>query len=114
VADLRAAGADVWVDMTDVTHDDFVKRINAGLKGRQWLILVMSPHALQSDWVQLEVNAAIGLVMQKKMRSIIPIVARACDPDDIPPLWAAYHRYDATANYSATLAHLLQVLGLPT
>ena len=46
----------------------------------------MSPDALQSDWVQLEVNVAIGLVMQKKMRSIIPIVARPCDPDDIPPL----------------------------
>jgi hypothetical protein len=112
VTDLRRAGADVWVDMTDVTHDDFVKRINAGLKGREWFILVMTPAALQSDWVQLEVNAAIGLVMQKKMRSIIPVVARPCDLDDIPPLWAAYHRYDATHNYSAALAHLLQVLGL--
>jgi hypothetical protein len=113
VTDLRHAGADVWVDMTDVTHDDFVKRINAGLKGREWLILVMTPDALRSDWVQLEVNAAIGLVMQRKMRSIIPVVARPCDLDDIPPLWAAYHRYDATTNYSAALEHLLQVLGLP-
>jgi 2-polyprenyl-3-methyl-5-hydroxy-6-metoxy-1,4-benzoquinol methylase len=26
--------------------------------------------------------------------------------------WAAYHRCDATANYAATLMHLLQVLGL--
>jgi hypothetical protein len=38
---------------------------------------------------QLEVNAAIGLVMQKRMRSIIPVVARRCNLDDIPPLWAA-------------------------
>lgn len=112
VSDLRRAGADVWVDVTDVTHDDFVKRINAGLKGREWLILVMSPDALQSNWVQLEVNAAIGLVMQKRMQSIIPVVARHCNLDDIPPLWAAYHRYDATTNYSAALAHLLQVLRL--
>jgi hypothetical protein len=41
-----------------ITSDDFIKKINEGLAGRQWLVLVMTPDALHSPWVQSEVNAA--------------------------------------------------------
>src|SRR5215471_1301103 len=58
VADLEAAGADVWVDTSGITSDDFVKKISEGLAGRQWLVLVMTPAALASPWVQREVNVA--------------------------------------------------------
>ena len=34
VADLRAAGADVWVDNEEITSDNFVTKINGGLTGR--------------------------------------------------------------------------------
>jgi hypothetical protein len=48
-ADLEAAGADVWVDDARITSDDFIKKINEGLAGRQWLVLVMTPDALRSQ-----------------------------------------------------------------
>jgi len=68
-ADLQGRGADVWVDLTEIQHDDFLKRINEGLKDREWLVLVMTPAALASPWVQLEVDAAHALVIMKRMRA---------------------------------------------
>jgi hypothetical protein len=112
VGDLRAAGADVWVDMTEIAYDDFLKRINEGLANRDWMILVMTPDALKSPWVQLEVNAALGRVVKRKMRGVIPVIAKPCDDDEIPPLWAALHYYDATRDYSGVLSRLLKVLEL--
>lgn len=112
VTDLQTAGADVWVDLTKIAYNDFVKKINDGLTNRQWLVLVQTPHALRSAWVQLEVNAAIALVVQKRMRAVIPFIARPCESDEIPPLWAILHAYDATRNYQMALNQLLGALEL--
>lgn len=112
-ADLRAAGADVWVDDDNVTSDNFVMRINEGLAGRQWLVLVMTPAAVGSVWVQEEVNAALNQVRKGRMRGVIPIVAQQCDDKDIPILWDALHRYDATQDYDKALEGMFRALGLP-
>jgi hypothetical protein len=60
VADLEAAGADVWVDNARITSDDFINKISQGLAGRQWLVLVMTPHAVRSPRVQREVNVTLN------------------------------------------------------
>lgn len=86
VADLQAAGADVWVDTSGIMSDDFVKRINEGLAGRQWLVLVMTPDALKSQWVQAEVNAALHQLRSGHMLGVIPVVAMACNEREVPPL----------------------------
>ena len=95
-ADLKAAGAEVWVAEEEIAYDDFVKWINRGLAQSQWLVLVLSPDALTSEWVEMEVNAAINMVKQHRMRAVIPIVARPFAPHTIPPTWDNLHRYDAT------------------
>ena len=46
VSDLEAAGADVWVDYQGVASGSFVQKINEGLSGRQWLVLLMTNVAL--------------------------------------------------------------------
>jgi hypothetical protein len=101
VADLKAAGADVWVDDEGITSGDFVRKINEGLVGRQWLVLVMTPGALQSPWVRAEVDAALHQHMAGHMLGIIPFVAQVCDEHLIPPLWANLHAMTRhTATYS--------------
>lgn len=112
VADLEAAGADVWVDDVRITSDDFIKKINEGLAGRQWLVLVMTPDALRSPWVQAEVNAALHQVRGGRMLGVVPIVAMECDEGSIPPLWATLHRYNATRAYEPARDGLLRAVGL--
>jgi hypothetical protein len=113
VADLQAAGADVWVDYQGVESGSFVQKINEGLTGRQWLVLVMTKAALGSQWVQNEVNAALHQVALGRMHGVIPIMMTRCDDAVIPPLWAQLHRYDASKDYEPARDGLLRALGLP-
>lgn len=102
----------MWVDNQRIKSDDFVKKINEGLAGRQWLVLVMTPDALRSEWVEAEVNAALHRLRQRRMSGVIPIVAKPCDDEDIPPLWGTLHRYYATDGYEAARDGLLRAMGL--
>lgn len=100
VADLEAAGANVWVDTGGITSDDFVKKISEGLAGRQWLVLVMTPAALSSPWVQREVNVALNEQTAGRMLGVLPVVMQPCREEDIPMLWRTLHRYEATHDYA--------------
>jgi len=112
VADLQAAGAEVWVDMEDIQFGDFMRRINEGLKACDWLVVVLTPAALASRPIQMEVNVAINLTWQDKMQGVIPFMVEPCDHDQIPPTWQIQQYYDATSDYAKALAGLLRALGL--
>jgi serine/threonine protein kinase len=112
VADLRAAGVEVWVDMSAIQSGDFMTRINEGLKACEWFVVVLTPAALESRPVEMEVNTAINLTWKDKMKGVIPFIAEACDPEKIPATWENLHRYDATSDYTKALAGLLHTLGL--
>ena len=114
VADLEAAGADVWVDISGITSDDFVKKINEGLASRQWLVLVMTPDALRSPWVQSEVNAALLQVRQGRMLGVILRVAQPCNDADVPPLWSILNRYGTSREYENARGRLFAAVGLTT
>jgi Sulfatase-modifying factor enzyme 1/TIR domain len=112
VADLEVAGADVWVDTAGIASDDFVKKISEGLTGRQWLVLVMTPDAVASPWVQREVNAALNEHTAGCMLGVLPLMMQPCQEQNLPMLWRTLYRYDATRNYASARDGLLQVLGL--
>ena len=112
VADLKAAGADVWVDDEGITSEDFVRKISEGLAGRQWLVLVMTPASVASPWVQREVNTAFNEVTARRMLGVIPIVMAPTAEQDILALWRPLHRYDATRGYEPARDGLLRAMGL--
>ena len=114
VRDLRAAGADVWVDLSNIHYNDFLESINDALAQCEWLVLVQTPHALRSPAVRTEVNAALTLVWQKRIRAVIPVIAERCESKEVPPTWSTLHYYDATREYHEALAGLLNALGLPS
>lgn len=108
VADLKEAGADVWVDDEGITSDDFVRKISEGLVGRQWLVLVMTPDALRSPWVQREVEAALNVARLH----CIGFMITPCDPYDIHGLWLLMPIVDATQDYKHARSQLFRVLSL--
>jgi basic membrane protein A len=115
VTDLKAAGADVWVDTKDISSGDFVERINAGLSDRHWLVLIMTPAALASNYVQAEVNAALNDQIGGRMRGVLPFVVQPCKERDIPPLWRTLHRFDAVkGGYAAARDQLFKTMALLT
>jgi hypothetical protein len=112
VADLRAAGAQVWVDMADIKHGSFIERINEALDVSDWLVLVLTNAALQSPAVRMEVNAAINRSLFNRIRGVIPFVAGYYDPLGMPATWDILHRYDGTKDYTDALEALLSAIGL--
>lgn len=110
--DLRAAGAEIWLDLTDVQQGDFMKRINEGLSQCDCLVLVLTPHSLSSPSVEMEVNAALNLVRLRRITAVIPFMGVPVEMAKVPPMWATLHYYDATADYAGALAGLLRALSL--
>lgn len=112
VADLRSAGVDVWVDAEGINQGDIAQRINDAFIGRQWLILVMTTASLRSPWVQAEVNATLVRINQGKMAGFIPVIAGPIRDEEVPALWAPFHRIDAQVDYASALQEILTSLGV--
>ena len=69
VNDLNAAGAQAWMDMKDLGAGNFQENISKALADCEWFVLVLTRNALASDWVRMEVDAAIRLKHKKQIRS---------------------------------------------
>jgi formylglycine-generating enzyme required for sulfatase activity len=113
VASLQTSGAEVWWDVTGIDEGDFLTKINGALKTCPWFVLVLSPHAIASRWVELEVNAAIHRRQQGFTRGVLPVLAAPIQPGTVPPMWDNLHRYDAVRDYQGEIARLIRTLGLP-
>ncbi len=112
VADLRAAGADAWLDKTDLGAGDFQERISAALGNCEWLVLVLTRNALTSQWVRHEVNAAIILKHAKQIRELIFIQAGPLEYSELPALWRVFNVFDAIADYSSALDRVVNEVGV--
>jgi hypothetical protein len=112
VADLHKAGAEVWVDVNGIQSGNFMQAIDKALAACDWMVLVLSPNAIASDYVSQETYTALHRVQQGYMKAVIPVLVAPCAPDSIPPQWDVLQRYDATQNYPAALAGVLRAVGL--
>jgi formylglycine-generating enzyme required for sulfatase activity len=112
VSDLHQSGAEVWVDVDGIQSGNFMQAIDKALAACDWMVLVLSPNAIASDYVPQETYTALHRVQQGYMKAVIPVLVAACRPGSIPPQWDVLQRYDATQDYSAALAGVLRAVGL--
>jgi len=112
--DLRAAGAEVITDGGSVSDVTFVQTINQELPMCQWFIFVESPDALQSPRIQMTVNTAINLLMQRQLQGAFRVVTEQTQPQDVPPSWSKLRTFDATHQYSTALTQVIAALHLKT
>ncbi len=103
-ADLRGHGWNVWIAPDSIAPGEtWVDAINRGLEASSYYVLVLTPAASASPWVNTETNVAISLEHARIMRFIPLDVA----PSRPPPLWTAYQNVPFRDDYRAGLAHLL-------
>ena len=70
--DLEKAGYTVWWDITDLRGgDDWVRVIPEAIETSDFVIVVLSPDAMASEWVKKEYTQALSL-----RKKIIPIMLR--------------------------------------
>ncbi len=95
VAALRARGVDVWYDRTNAQAGHFLgTEIQRELTQRSAFVLLLTQHALDSFWVQLELQAYLGLMAQDRARLLLPVRIGPCA---VPPFLNALFWVDALA-----------------
>jgi tetratricopeptide (TPR) repeat protein len=92
-AALRAHGIDAWWDTWEIAPgDNFVSKINEGLKLCECGIVFLSNASLAGPWHQDEITTLKVLAVEKKL----PLIPVLLDPDiDIDPILLPYSRLSA-------------------
>lgn len=86
VGALREAGADVWYDVANLGVGVLRAEIMRELSSRPAFIVVLSPTALNSTWVQDECEWAYNLLRREPNRIFVPVTARPYEPSDFNKL----------------------------
>lgn len=108
--DLKRIGVEVWYDKWEIGIGESITwKIESGIRGNEYLGIVLSPEALQSEWVRGELSAAWVKQMQSKKVFILPILYRECE---IPLLLADKKYADFRFNYDDGFQTLAQAFGI--
>lgn len=83
VAALRSAGAQVWYDEQQRGAEQPLDLIGRALDEQSVFVLILSPAALRSDWVEDETRWAYGLRRKDPRRLILPVTAARLQADAI-------------------------------
>lgn len=117
--DLTEAGVWCWFASSSLRAGDYWKaRIDQGIKQCDKMLVILSSHALASEWVRYEVDVA----RQKERKVVVPVIVPLClEPEVSKNLgWAAFLRknrympsfkhWNDTRWYQEEFAHLLDAL----
>ena len=102
---LRHAGLKVWYSQSHLKgaqqwHDE----IGRALKRCDWFLLLLSPQAVKSRWVKLELTYAIN--QARYTERIMPELLRPCDYEALSWTLGSIQKIDATAGLDAAIATL--------
>lgn len=116
VAALRDAGADVWYDQHDMGSGRLGPTIEREVRARPVFVVILSPAAVRSQWVEDETRWAYGLLRKDPTRVIQPILAAAVAEDDIWLFLQDFKRIEADGRVPFTIQEaanrLVRALGL--
>ncbi len=101
--DLRRAGYTIWIAPESIPDGQWVSAINRGLAESGVMLLLLTPGALESPWVEMETNVAIELERAGEMRFIPLCISRG----RYDPVWHAYQWVMFDRDYTAGLNDLL-------
>jgi len=107
--DLRRHDISIWIMPESIRPDEtWVDAINRGLSDSSHVVVVLTPAAVTSEWVHIEMSAAINLERKGEIQ-ILPLDVRPCQ---VPPLWQTYQAISfSPRHYEAGLLRLLERLG---
>jgi len=102
--DLEKADLEVWWDISDLKGGDaWIRTIQAALKASKYCVVLLSPEAVESEWVEKEYTFAMGLGLK-----IIPILHKNCE---VPLALANIQYIDVRGKkYKRGLQELFEIL----
>ena len=99
----------VWLDRWELRiGDSLTKRIGQALHKNDFIVVVLSPASVQSEWVRQELAEAMLREIQQKRVIVLPVIARACR---IPPFLTDKKYADFTRDPDSALNSLVEAIG---
>lgn len=104
--DLKVAGLPIWWDQWEIKFgDSIIQKVSDGIDRSAYLVAVLSPHSVQSNWVNREIGSALMQQLSVDRGIVtVPLLAADCE---IPVLLREIKRVDFREDYSAGLKYLL-------
>jgi hypothetical protein len=84
--------------------DNFVAEIEAGLKGSDLVLLVLSPEAVRSAWTREEWTAALDRQVTESRIRLGVLLLRDCE---VPELLRTKHRFDARRDAAGAIREVV-------
>lgn len=107
--DLQDHGLKVWYASWSISPgDSIMEKISRGIRESDCIIVLLTPHSLQSQWVQTELELAFDHCTKEGVR-IIPVVWKDCQ---VPDFLSLYKYIDFRKGYTAGLKELLLTFGI--
>jgi hypothetical protein len=77
--DLQRLGANVWLDDSEIgLGDSIVARVQHALTSADYVAVILSPHSVQSKWVQRELEVALNQELKTGETKILPLLLSDC------------------------------------
>jgi hypothetical protein len=107
-ASLRANGVDAWYSAWEIKPGDSIRaKIDEGLAGCEFFIIVLSRDSVNRPWVKTELDAATVRVISGSVRKIIPVRIEDCG--EIPPILGSLLWEDFTSQpYESALNRVIR------
>lgn len=109
---LTQAGATVWLDEAELNiGDSLIQRISAAIQEADYVVAILSPRSVKSDWVQKELSLAITKEVKGHRVTVLPVLIEPCDlPEPLrDKLYADFTRGE---NHEREFAKLLKAVGI--
>jgi len=108
--DLPRLGVQVWIAPESIgPGESWVSAVERGLEESSHMVVVLTPAALESEWVKKETEVAIAQERKRRIR-VIPLDVEPCQ---VPLLLSSYQMVSFHRDYEAGLSQLEKMLGLP-
>jgi len=105
---LRQLGHEPWLDEWEIKVGDcIVRKIEKGVSESDYIIVILTPYAVNSGWVEREWKAAYLNEIEKNRIIILPILLEECE---IPTLLKTKKYADFTKDYTIGFTQLSQAL----
>ncbi len=99
----------VWLDRWELRiGDSLTKRIGQALHKNDFIVVVLSPASVRSEWVRHELAEAMLREIRQKRVIVLPVIARPCR---IPPFLTDKKYADFTRDPDSALKSLVEAIG---
>jgi DNA-binding NtrC family response regulator/predicted Ser/Thr protein kinase len=108
--DLTLYDVDVWFDDWSIRPGDSItKAIQEGLRISDFVLLLISVSAIESNWAEEELNSSLFSAVSTGKPKLVPLLIEQCD---VPPLLRhrKYLDFTSASDYESSLDKLVTLL----